>query len=401
MNVVVIGGGASGLVSAIYAARNNNKVTILEKNNVCGKKILVTGNGRCNYFNSDFNISHYRSNNLNILEEIINEENKNKILNFFDSIGIVPKIKNECYYPYSNKAVSIQNGLLLEVQKLNIEIKDNILIDDIEYKNNFKIKTNEGVIEADKVVLATGSIASSKDKINFGYEIIKKFGHSIIKPLPALVKLIGNETYFKEWSGIRSDVYLSLYEDNKKIAESKGEAMFTDYGISGICTLDLSGRVARGLYNNKLEQLKIDFLPYLEEDFITYINERNKKLKNRNLTELFEGMLNYKLVNILLKTIKIDNNKNWNQLNEEEKNKIKNIFKSFNLNITDTKSYQEAQICSGGCPLTEINIKTMESLKQKNLYIVGELLDVDGDCGGYNLGFAWLSGMLAGSDYRD
>lgn len=397
MNVVVIGGGASGLVFSIYASINNN-VTILEKNNMVGKKILSTGNGRCNYFNEDFDIKHYRSNNIDILNTIITKKNKDRVLTFFDKIGIVPKIKDNCYYPYSNKALTIHTSLLNEIKKRNINIKTNIDILDITYDNKFNIKTNEGIITCDKVVISTGSIASSKEETNFGYEILKKFGHNIIKPLPALTKVIGDGDYFKDWNGIRSEVNLTLIENDLEIAKSSGEAMFTLYGISGICTFDLSGRIKRGIESKKIEQLKIDFMPYIKDNFIEYINNRNEKLKNRNLIELFEGMLNYKLVMVLFKTINIDPNRKWEHLNLNDKEKIKNVFKSFILNVKDTKSYEEAQVCSGGVPLNEININTMESLKQKNLYILGELLDVDGDCGGFNLGFAWLSGILGGSN---
>lgn len=393
MKIAIIGGGASGLVSAIVNKRKNNEVILIEKNDICGKKILKTGNGRCNYFNEEFTINHYRSDDIDILKKIITEENKEKILKFFDSIGVVPKIKNGCYYPFSNKAETILNSLLIEVNKLNINIICNANVLDINYNNKYIIKLENKEIIADKVVIATGSIASTREKTNFGYEILKKFNHKIIKPLPALVQLVGNETYFKKWAGIRSYVNLSILESNKIIGTSKGEIMLTNYGVSGICVFDLSGRIKRGLNSNK-EELLIDFLPCID-NFIEYIEKKDKQLKNRNIFELLEGTLNHKLIEILLEKSKI---KKDSKLKEIDKKLLEKTFKKFKLSIIDTKSYLEAQVCSGGIPLSEININTMESLKQKGLYILGELLDVDGDCGGYNLGFAWLSAILMGED---
>ena len=400
--IVIIGGGASGLVAAITAAKQGKKVTILEKNNIMGKKILVTGNGRCNYFNQDQEIKHYRSENPELLEKIITESNLEKVLQFFKEIGIEPKIKNGYYYPYSNQAVSIQNALITEINNLDIEIKNEIEVKEISKQNDrFIITTNKQNITADKVIIATGSKSAPKTGSDgIGYEICKKLGHTIIRPLPALVQLKGNEKYFKEWNGIRADVIISLYEDDIQIAQETGEIQLTDYGISGICVMNLSGRVARGLYNGKKEYVKINFLEGLNiktiEQFIAFMNKRNNTMKNRTISELLEGIINYKLVNVLLKKSKIQNNTKWNQLSTESKLEIAKNIVELKIYITDTNSYDKSQVCSGGIPLSEINFSTMESKKEKGLYIIGELLDCDGDCGGYNLTWAWITGMIAG-----
>lgn len=398
MDIVIIGGGASGLVASIYLSKKYN-VTILEKNEVLGKKILATGNGRCNYFNEDFNINHYRSSDIDILNKIINNENKNKVLSFFDNIGIIPKIKNSCYYPYSNKAISVYNALLNEVKNNDINVICNSKIKEIKYDNKYTIILEDRIINCDKLVIATGSNAGTNYKENFGLDYLKKIGHSIIEPVPALVKLISDAKYLKKWDGIRSDVKLSLYENDTLIGKSEGEAMFTSYGISGICTFDLSGRVNRGLLKKYREEIEIDFMPYIKyEEFINYINERNAKLKNRTIKELFEGMLNNKLIDILLDEAKINKDRYWNNLNRNDKEKIKDIFKKFRINIIGSKGYNEAQVMSGGIPLNEININNMESKIQDNLYILGELIDVDADCGGFNLGFAFLTAIILGEN---
>lgn len=403
-DIVIIGGGASGLVAGITAAKNGNRVTIIEKNNILGKKILVTGNGRCNYFNKDQNIEHYRSKDAELLSKIIKDNNLNKVLRFFSEIGIEPKIKNGYYYPFSNQAISIQSALINELKNLNIKIKSNTIVEKVNKKNKkFEIITNDNIIYADKLIIATGSKSYPKTGSDGkGYTICKELGHSIIKPLPALVQLIGKENFFKDWNGIRADVSIELYENNLGIAKETGEIQLTDYGISGICVMNLSGRVARGLDEGKNETVKINFLSglniYTKTQCLEYINRRNDLIKNRTIAELLEGILNYKLIYVLLKNLKINNNKQWNEFSEKEKLYLVENLINFKLNIIGTNSFEKSQVCSGGIPLDEIDINTMESKIVQDLYIVGELLDVDGDCGGYNLTWAWISGIIAGEN---
>lgn len=400
--IVIIGGGASGLVTAIYAKRKNNQVIILEKNNKCGKKLLLTGNGRCNFWNQDQSLENYNSTNKNNLRDIITEKNQKEILSFFDKIGIVPKVKDGYYYPNSNQASSISNALLLQVESLGIKIKYNSEVEKIDkLDNKFIITTLTGeLISCDKVVLATGSKACPKTGSDGkGYELAKNFNHTIIDVVPSLVQLRGNGSYFKLWNGVRCDARITLFENNYKIKEEYGELQLTDYGISGIPTFNISGLVARGIKNNKKEIVKIDFLPFInknEQEFITYCDNKNKFILNLKIYQFLEGMLNYKLVETILKVAKIDKQKRWQDLTISEKKRLYYNLKSFEFLITGTNSFDKAQVCSGGVSLLEINPKTMESKLIKNLYIVGELLDVDGICGGYNLSFAWISGMLAG-----
>ena len=400
--ITVIGGGASGLVAAIYAKTSATQVILLERNSDCGKKILATGNGRCNYWNSDQDLKHYNSSNKSFLENIITDENKEEIMIFFNRIGIIPKIKNGYYYPYSNQAVSIKNALITEARRLGVQIYNDTYIDCIRKENNkFIINYNKKSIISDSVIVATGSKAAPKTGSDGnGYDLVKKFSHSVIEVLPALVQLRGQEKYFKDWAGIRSDVKISLYSNDELIKEEEGEIQLTDYGISGICTFNLSRFVSRNLYENKNNYVIINFLPFLEENKISFFEERNELIKGRTLLEFLEGLLNNKLVKVLLNIININSDRKWQDLKYEEKEKLVEIITNFKLEITGTNSFEQAQVCSGGVPLSEIKIKTMESIYQENLYIVGELLDVDGDCGGYNLSFAWISGMLAGLDSR-
>lgn len=394
--IVVVGGGAAGMVAAILASKKNNDVTIIERNNVAGKKILVTGNGRCNYWNSDQDITHYHSGNPELLSKIINKDNEDAVLRFFDSIGIIPKIKDGYYYPYSNLAVSIQYALLKECEVSHVKFLYNTLVTKIEKKDGQFIIN--GSIFCDKVILANGSKACPKTGSDgSGYALAQSLGHSIIEVHPSLVQLRGNESYFKLWDGIRVNATISIYVDNQFIKNEIGELQLTDYGISGICVFNLSRYASIGLSNHKSVSVMINFVPWFqEESFVDWLCIRNKKMPKRKIYELLEGFLNYKLVDVILKKSRIDKEKKWNELTETEKERLVSHIQAFTLNIIATNSFDKAQVCSGGVPLNEINVDTMESKIVDHLYIVGELLDVDGDCGGYNLGFAWMSGMIAG-----
>ena len=403
--IVIIGGGASGLVASIYAKTEDNEVIILERNKECGKKLLATGNGKCNYWNEDQSLTHYHSENNELISKIISFNNQKEILNLFNKLGIIPKIKHGYYYPFSNQAETVREALIKETKKKNVEIKTDFLVENVKkVKSKFIIKGRNEEIKADKVIISTGSFASPKTgSTGMGYHFLSKFGHNIIEPLPALVQLIAKFPYLKDWKGIRTDVILKLEENEKIIAEDKGELQLTDYGISGICTFNLSSYVSRGLKNNKEEIIHINFLPFLKEDsnIMKWFDDRNELLNNPTLYELLNPILNYKLVKIILKVSRLQGGLSWNDLFEEEQlNLVENLI-NFKLEIINTKSFDNAQCCSGGIPLTEIDLNTMESLKVKKLYIAGELLDINGDCGGYNLSLAWISGMLAGKASKE
>lgn len=405
-DVIVIGGGASGLMTAIYASKSGRKVTIIEKNMSTGKKILITGNGKCNYWNRDQSLTHYHTTNLDILEQMITKTNQQEILSFFNSLGIIPRIKDGYYYPYSNQATSIQTALIKEAKLQGIEIvKETEVLTIEKEKSIFKVTTNKGTFIGNKVILSTGSKACPKTGSDgIGYKFAKNLGHTIIEPLPALVQLKATTPYLKEWHGIRSDVQVSLIENNQKIDSQIGEIQLTDYGVSGICIFCLSGRVSRGLSEHKKEQIQINFLhPFSihnEEEFISWMEDRNKIVVGRTISDLLDGLLNYKLINLILKLSKIKRDTTWNNLSIREKYLLGTNLTKFMLDITGTNSFEQAQTCTGGIPLSEINPYTMESLKTKGLYLVGELLDVDGDCGGYNLSFAWITGYLAGHNLK-
>lgn len=401
-DIIIIGGGPSGIVTAIKAKNKNNNVIVLEKNNTPLKKLLLTGNGKCNYFNEIFSTKNYHSKNIDIVDKIISDKNLNSVKEFFDELGIIPKIKNGYYYPFSNQATTIKNVLLREAELKGVNIICNSEALDIEKKDKFIIKCTDKEYTCDKLVISMGSKAYPKTGSDgLGYSLLEKLGHSIIKPLPALVQLTSNFKYLKDIDGVRTDVYMELFEDDKYIDSESGELQFTNYGISGICTFNLSNYITRGLDEGRSEVIKINLVPFIETLITPWMDQYSKKNSNKNLTELLEGFLNYKLVNMILKVSNLKGTNYYKDLTNEEKLELCKNLRSLKIEITGTKSFDNSQICNGGVPLSEINYQTMESNIVKDLYITGELLDMNGNCGGYNLTTCWISGLLAGKDIGD
>ena len=399
MKTIIIGAGASGLSCAITLAKRGGDVLVLEKLSLSAKKILVTGNGRCNYWNDNFNNENFYSGNKMFIEEVNTLENRKGVLTFFDNLGIVPNIKNGYYYPYSMQASSIRDSLLFECKRLGIKIiNDFDVVNVLKSDNKFIVKSIDKYYEADSLIIATGSYAYYKDKTS-GYNLCRKFGHKINAVLPSLVQLVGKDDFYKDWQGVRSNVKVSIYVNGDLKKEETGEIMLTDYGISGICVFNLSGIANRALYNNDKVSVKIDFLPEID-DLKSFFDNRNNIISKRRMIDFFQGLINDKLVKIILLRSNISYDKYYDDLNDLEKDRLSEVIKKFYVEIIESKSYDNAQVCTGGVNVDEVNPNTMESKLCSNLYIIGEVLDVDGVCGGFNLGFAWLSGIIAGRSVK-
>lgn len=381
MKIIIIGSGASGLAAGISLLRCGYDVTILERNNISGKKILLTGAGRCNFFNSDQNIVHYHSSDKDILAKIITSDNIHLVEDFITSLGIVPKVKDGYYYPFANQAYNMKELLERTYLDLGGKIKYNYLVEKIEKKNSLFLIND--TISCDKLILATGSKAykmTGSDGI--GYQLAKKFNHHIVKVLPSLTSLITREKI--NLKGVRVDAKVTLYEDGVKVREELGQVQFTDYGLSGICIFNLSYYAVKGLNKNKKEVITIDLMPFMDK----------VSFKNKKVYDLLLGFLPNKMIDYILKTLDISKDVYYEDLSNDKKQELTKILKEMEFNITSYKEFDFSQVCSGGVSLREINPLTMESIFVKNLYIIGELLDVNGDCGGYNLTFAFLSGIL-------
>ena len=400
MKIAVIGGGPSGLVASINAKNNFNEVYLFDKNPDFGKKLLLTGNGKCNYWNEFQDISKYHSTNDDALKRIITTNNLRRTKEFLDSLGIIPYIKNGYYYPFSNQAASIKTILVEEAMNKGVIFKTNTEIKDIKKDKNFKVYYDNLCEEFDVVVIATGSKSYKKTGSDgYGYNIAKSFNINVLNISPSLVQLVTNTGLEKKWAGIRALVKTNINEK-----EEEGEIQFTDYGISGICVFNISRNIAINLANKKKQKVKINFIPWFNgsnEDFLKYLDELDIKLNKKNISNLCDGFLNYKLTNILASKSKIDNNKKWSELTDTKKMTFINNIHNLEVDVIDTKGFDNAQVCSGGISLDEINYETLEIKKVSNLYFCGEVLDVDGDCGGYNLSFAFLSGLLVGRSIYD
>lgn len=381
MKIIIIGSGASGLAAGISLLRCGYDVTILERNNISGKKLLLTGAGRCNFFNSDQNIVHYHSNDKDILAKIITSDNIHLVEDFITSLGIVPKVKDGYYYPFANQAYNMKELLERTYLDLGGKIKYNYLVEKIEKKSSLFLIND--TISCDKLILATGSKAykmTGSDGI--GYQLAKKFNHHIVKVLPSLTSLITREKI--NLKGVRVDAKVTLYEDGVKVREELGQVQFTDYGLSGICIFNLSYYAVKGLNKNKKEVITIDLMPFMDK----------VSFKNKKVYDLLLGFLPNKMIDYILKTLDISKDVYYEDLSNDKKQELTKILKGMEFNITSYKEFDFSQVCSGGVSLREINPLTMESIFVKNLYIIGELLDVNGDCGGYNLTFAFLTGIL-------
>ena len=398
MKVGIIGGGVSGFAAAI-SIKGKADVTILEKNSKVLKKLLITGNGKCNYFNEVQDISKYHSSNEEEMKEIINEKNINRVKKFWEDLGIIPFIKNGYYYPFSGTASSVKSALVNKAEDLNINIVTDCEVTSItKEKKIFKVITNNDTYYFDKIIVATGSYAyPTTGSTGFGYEVAESFDHSIVPVCPSLVQLKTNTGIEKKWQGIRSNVSVGVVDDGEIVCKQWGEIQFTDYGISGICVFNISRDVSFVLKYQESQTISINFIPwYKDNDFKTFLDNRANKINNHNIIMLCEGFLNYKLVDAICRYLKIDSKKSWNDLSNEEKDRFSSALEDFRIEVIDTKDYLSSQVCSGGIPLIEIDLKTMESLIEPNLYFVGEVVDLDGDCGGYNLTIAILTGIIAG-----
>lgn len=403
MRIIIIGGGPSGVTTAIKAKNDHNEVIILERNDKLLKKLLLTGNGKCNYYNENFSLDDYNSFDTTKIEQIISEKNIWDVRLFFDELGIIPKVKNGYYYPITSQASTVRDALIYELNNKGVSIFCNQYVSKIEKKDDkFLIHTTERDFYCDKVVLATGSYAYPKTGSDgAGYVFLKEFKHSIVPPLPALVQLESNFPYCKEWDGIRADVNIELYENGEYKTSEPGEIQLTDYGVSGICIFNLSHIISRGLYERRKEEIHINFVPFIESLIAPWMDRYSKRLSSKNIKELLEGFLNRKLVPIILRCSDIDGNKYYNDLTSDEKMRLYSNLTEFRIEIVGTKGYDNCQICDGGVRLSEIDLDTMESRLVEGLYITGELLDLNGKCGGYNLTTCWITGLVAGKSLGD
>ncbi|HDK7139810.1 NAD(P)/FAD-dependent oxidoreductase [Clostridium botulinum] len=401
--IIILGGGASGITASIISKDMGSDVAILESNDRIGKKILTTGNGRCNISNENISSCKYYSNNNNFYKFILSQFTVQDTKNFFNSLGLPLITLNEGkIYPMSLQASSVLDILRLAIEDRQIPIYFNNKVKNIKKSNKgFVISTENEIFQCKKLILASGGMsAPNTGSDGSGFKLAKNFGHNIIDPVPGLVQLKLDFPYLKALSGIKFDGNVKLTLDNKNLREESGEILFTDYGISGPPILQLSSLVSRPLYNNKKIYLEIDMFPNMsKENIINLLENHWGTFYYRTIHDSFIGIINKKLIPTLLKYCGIKNiHMPCQDITWQEKEKIFHALKNWTFTITGTNSFKNSQVTCGGVDTSEVSNKSLESLKVKDLYFCGEILDVNGDCGGFNLQWAWSSGYIAGKN---
>lgn len=390
--VAIVGGGAAGLTAAIFAAQNGREVTVYESGERIGRKILATGNGRCNMTNINADINNYHGNNTKFLLGAINKFWVEETIAFFENLGILTKTEERGkVYPYSDQASAVLDVLRFRLEELNVRIVTGFEVESVKKNGNrFELVSYNGkTAYAEKVIIAAGGRAApnlgSKGK---GYELLKCFGHKITDLKPSLVQLKTDTDVVKKLKGIKLNAIVSIGSQSEY-----GEVLFTDYGLSGPAVFSLTSRMK----NDKKLSLDIMY-NYTLHQIRDIINARICNNPKMRLENFFVGMLNKKLGQALLKSIGIEPLSRYAvTLNEHEISMLCETLKKWEFNIKGTMSWNNAQVTKGGAVTDEFSPSTMESRLVKGLYAAGEVLDIDGDCGGYNLQWAWSSGYLAGS----
>jgi predicted Rossmann fold flavoprotein len=406
-DLIIIGGGPAGMMAAGRAAANGASVLLLEKNELLGIKLLATGKGRCNITNNEFDIKNLVAKfgkNGRWLMTALNKFGNQDVIDFFESRGLKTKVeRGNRVFPVSDSAMDVLKILENYLKQNKVKIKTNTKIKSIITKDGEITKIildNKTSLEAKKYLITTGGksypvTGSSGD----GHKWLKKMGHTIVDTNPALTPLIIKELFVKELEGLSlKNVAIDIFQATKKIDSRFGEALFTADGMSGPIILDMSRDIGLSLKKDEV-RLVIDFKPKLDfktldkrlqDDFA----KSNKKLFRNSLGDL----LPKKLIPIIINLSEIDPDKKANDISKIERKKLLHLLKNFELNIKSLSGFNKAIITSGGVSLKEVDPQTMQSKIIKNLYLAGEILDLDGPTGGYNLQVCWSTGYIAGSN---
>lgn len=401
-DLIVIGGGASGITAAITAKDMGSDVAILENTDRIGKKILTTGNGRCNITNENISLQNYHGSQKSFPQSTLNSFGYEDTKNFFSALGLpLVTLEGGKVYPLSLQASSVIDIFRFALDDKNISIyTDSKVKEIIPEKNNFKILTSSGdEYICHKVIIATGGQSYPKTGSDgSSYKFIKKLGHSITPLLPSLVQIKLNYNKLKAISGVKFDGNVKIFVENNLERSESGEILFTDYGISGPPILQLSRIASLCKHENKSVNIVVDMFPqFSSQELKNFLEDHWGVFSYRSIQDSFIGIINKKLIPTILKESGIDNiHKPCWDVDWKEKNKIYSLLKEWTFEVTGTNLFNNAQVTLGGVDVKDINSTTLESKIVPNLFFCGEVLDVDGDCGGFNLQWAWSSGFIAG-----
>ena len=387
-SVAIIGAGASGLICAIFCAKAGIKVDIYEQNSKCAKKILVSGNGRCNITNTNLSANDYFSDNATFVKNALDEFGFKEFQMFCNSIGLMLDVKDDGrVYPLSNEAKSVAKIFEDYALSLGVSFHRDTKIENIKELQK----------KYDSVVVATGSEAASHLGGNAdGHSFASEFGHNIIPTYPSLVQLHLNSVVAKKMSGAKINGEVTLLLNHKKDISSSGDILFTNYGVSGFAILDLSQRASVALMNYEAVDISVNLLPaFNAQKLSSHILQVAKSVPNLTILDILVGLIPIKIAQNLLDDLDIPHTLESKEIHTKLAKKIANAILNWRFEVSDTHGFRHAEVSGGGVDTTEVDPKTMQSYKCNNLYFCGEVLDVVGRRGGYNFAFAWASGYLA------
>ena len=422
---VIIGGGAAGMAAAIAAKRSGaQSVLLIEKNDCLGKKLKQTGNGRCNFTNRNMQVSCFRSESPTFIEAFLKQFSYEDSLRFFHSIGVLEKLRGDYVYPHSDQAKSLVFSLENAMQELGVELmcstevkairnsgkKENPLFEiscctEEELKKEKAFKAGKDLksektfkLQAKKLLVCTGGLAMpSSGSTGEGYRFAEALGHSILSPFPSLCPIYTEEKYTKAWAGVRVDTELSLFEGEKLLFRDRGELQCTDYGISGIVVFQCSRLVHELLEKNGKAMLSLSFFPdFKEEEFLSFLLKRKEERSAQYGRDFLLALLPDKLVSVLFQKAQFPLDKTLSEISKDKIGELCRLLFHFPFKASKIADFTKAQCTAGGISVSDVHSDTMESKLCPKLYFAGEILDVDGICGGYNLHFAFGSGILSG-----
>lgn len=390
-DILIIGGGAAGLAAAVSARKENKniKIGIVEKSDRVAKKIHATGNGRCNYTNMDIRSDYFYGDKA-FVEKILAQFGTDEALLFFKELGIMHRVEDNRVYPISNQASAVADCLRLYLMENNVDFITETCVTSVEKtQNGFKV----GNLCAKKVIVATGGKAQPNlGSDGSGYKLLEQFGHKLTDVRCALVSLKTENRITKPLKGVKVFARVTLFDKEKQVASDHGEILFTDYGVSGIPVMQISRFAQKGM------TLEIDMLPDLSrKETLAEIYERVYNLPEREGAELFSGLVNKKIAIPMLKYAGVEKiSAKAKSFTDENIRKCGEFLKKLQLPVLGDNGFNNAQVSAGGIELDGFYPHSMESKFMPNLYAAGEILDVDAICGGYNLHWAWSTGVIAG-----
>ena len=417
-DTIIVGAGAAGMTAALACGKEKQKVLLLDRQNQMGRKILVTGNGKCNLTNFAQKLKYYRSDCPEKAQNVLSVFGQKEAMELFQSLGIYTKDKNGYVYPYSEQAASVREAFETEIlsnpsitfvpfsEVYNVQKKEDVFLIKVKEQPGQSEQSTgkrgdgekiEKVYRCQSLLITTGGFAGPKFGCDgSGYAFAKVFGHEIIKPLPALTALKSSAPFLKKVSGVRNQAEITLEIDGNAVRHEIGELQWTDYGISGVAIFQLSRFAITALEENKKVSLSFDFMPELSsEEKVRLFLSLAQNNKKKSMLSFLKGLFPAKLCPVILREAKIEEGQTAGRMKKQDWENLVKAVAHFSLRINGYASYEKAQVTRGGVSLDELT-DTLESVLQPGLFFAGEVADVDGTCGGYNLQWAFSSGTVAG-----